>query len=196
MPGFFKRPDPEKNFFFNYIDHLKALSKQAEKLCSDFDKLSPTEKEELFWKTLNDRNLVLQPIRDAHDYMDEVMGATVLPAVALMAAAGALVASVWEGAQALAIHCGLMQNDHEAHADNALSCAIIAAAALTASVASFIKSWISMVSRLVATAEHGFAKQDAPRFYNEDKEPIVEAGREGFKGAVDFIANGINSLTK
>ncbi|MFJ1269520.1 hypothetical protein ACD661_13215 [Legionella lytica] len=197
MPGFFKRPDPQKSFFSNYIDHLHALVLQTGALWEDFNKLkSSEEKEDFVWNTLNNRNLLLHPIRDGHDYMDEVMGATVLPAVAFMTAAGALVASVWEGAQALAIHWGLMQNDHKDHADNALGYIITAAAALTISVVSFIKSWISMVSRLVATVEQGFAKQDAPRFYNEDKEPGVESLRDGAKGFVDGIADTVNNLFK
>ncbi|CAM4470392.1 MAG: hypothetical protein LEGION0403_FIIPPAGN_00297 [Legionella sp.] len=195
MPGFFKRPDPEKNFFSNYIDHLHALILHGGALWEEAKGLrTSVEQQNFIEKVFGDRNLILQPLRDGHDYMDEIMGATVLPTVALMTAAGALVTAVWEGAQALAIHWGLARNDHTDHARNALLFVLGAAAALTISVLSFIKSWISLVSRPIATIEQGFAKQDAPRFYNEDKDPVVEAARDGVKGLVDSAANALTSF--
>jgi 7-cyano-7-deazaguanine synthase in queuosine biosynthesis len=197
MPGFFKRPDPDKNFFYNYFDHLKALTKHSAELYEEFKKLKTSDAQiDFFEKELSNRNLILNPLRDAHDYMDEVMGATVLPAFGMLTAVGALVVAAWEGVQALAIHCGFAHNDREKHADEALSFFIAAAAAFTLSAMSFVKSWISLVSRPIATVEQGFAKQDTLRFYNEDKEPVVEAARKGMNEAIDGAASVLNSIFK
>lgn len=197
MPGFFKRPDPDKNFFYNYFDHLKALTKHSAELYEEFKKLKTADAQmDFFEKELSNRNLILNPLRDAHDYMDEVMGATVLPAFGMLSAVGALVVAAWEGVQALAIHCGLAHNDREKHADEALGFFIAAAAVFTLSAMSFVKSWISLVSRPIATVEQGFAKQDTLRFYNEDKEPVVEAARKGMNDAIDGAASVLNSIFK
>ncbi|MDR3503275.1 MAG: hypothetical protein P4L79_11925 [Legionella sp.] len=196
MPGFFKRPDPDKNFFYNYLDHLHALNKQSEALYAKFKQLNTTDEQLAFLENVfYERNLILQPLRDAHDYMDEVMGATVFPAVGMLTAIGSLIFAAWEGAQALAIHLGFASNDRIKHADKAFEFFIAAAITFTLSAVSFIKSLISLVSRPIATVEQGFAKQDTNRFYNEDKEPAVEAVKDGVKGVVDSAANVLNRFT-
>lgn len=195
MPGFFKRPDPEKNFFYNYFDHLNALGKGADALYHKFSELRTVDEQwDFLEKVLSDRNLILQPLRDGYDYMDEVIGATVLPTAGALTSLGLLVFAVWEVAQSLAINLGFARNDREAHADNALQYFLGAALVLAFSAMSFIKSCISLISRPIATAEHGFAKQDKDRFYNEDKEPAVEAAREGIKEAVDGAASVLNRM--
>ncbi|WP_133136668.1 hypothetical protein [Legionella rowbothamii] len=196
MPGFFKRPDPDKNFFYNYFDHLNALSKQSADLYVEFKELKTADAQiDFFEKELSKRNLILNPLRDAHDYMDEIMGATILPASGMLTAVGALIAAAWEGVQALAIHWGLANNDREKHADTALEYFVTAAAVFTLSAMSFVKSWISLVSRPIATVEQGFAKQDTPRFYNEDKEPVVEAGRQVMNNVIDGAASVLNRFS-
>lgn len=195
MPGFFKRPDPDKNFFQNYYDHLNALARQTAELCTKYKELKTERQiEEFMDKVISDRFLVLEPLRDGYDYMDEVLGATVLPVVALLGSVVAAVAAAWEGVHALAIHWGMADNDKVDHAANALNLCIASALALSLSVVSLLKSAISLISRPIATAEYGFAKQDTYRFYNEDKEPAVEFMREGVKDFVDSTASGLNRL--
>ncbi|STX41201.1 Uncharacterised protein [Legionella donaldsonii] len=195
MPGFFdrakqaivnkslgkKEPDAKQNPVENYVDHahfllIKSLQK-FDTLKEKYGKLEKDGTEASFYdllsfikKEANKHLTICEKLRDGHDYFDEVVGATAIPALGMIASTAALGMAIWEGAQALAIHAGFKEGtdkEKSAHLENAGTMLLASAAAFVGAVASFLKSAISLVTRPVVTAIEGFAAQDKDRFYDK-----------------------------
>lgn len=171
-----RKPDPKKNFFQNYDDHLSSLFvKLYESLpINDFEDLQNTmlnTPSEFLGQVSNEavKHLYLfDALRDGYDYFDEVVGATAIPLLTGLASLGLATAAIWEGMQALAIKLGLQQPDHERHLDKAAANILLAGVALVLSVATFMKSLISLVTRPLVTLIQGFKPQDVHRFTIDD----------------------------
>lgn len=173
MARFFTRqytPNPKKNFFQNYSDHLKYLN---EKFSRSWNKIVKAESvdEQLAligheaFKRLN----LFERLRDRYDYMDEIVGATAIPAMSLVASVAALAIAVWQSAQELALITGLAEeHDRKGHLALAGDALFVSAAAFVFAAASFLKSAISLVTRPVVTALEGYEKQDIKRFYDNN----------------------------
>ena len=164
-----KTPDPKKNFFENYSDHLDFLIMHFEQ---KFNKLRNFEDIGTALEYIGDEAIkrlkLFDQLRDGHDFFDEVVGATALPALGIIASIASLGTAIWESAQALAIKAGIARNDHEDHMDVAAGYLILSAASIILAIASFLKSAISIITRPIVTALTGFAEQDEDRFHNED----------------------------
>lgn len=177
-----KKPDSEQNPAENYVDHAHfLLIKSLQKFDVLKDKYTTLEKNGTeanfndllkFIKQEAKQHLtVCEKLRDGHDYFDEVVGATAIPALGMIASVAALGMAIWEGAQALAIHAGFKEGteaDKSKHLESAGTMLLASAAAFVGAVASFLKSAISLVTRPVVTAIEGFAPQDKDRFYDKD----------------------------
>lgn len=172
MPHFFantNKPDSKKNFFQNYADHLDFLHIKFKKKYEQFmDTETIEEKLSILGNEALERLKVFEQLRDGHDYFDEVVGATAIPLIGAIASVCSLAIAIWDAAQLLAIKAGFVEDDGINHADNALNHLLLSATALALSVASFVKSAISMITRPVVTAIRGFAEQDEDRFYHKD----------------------------
>lgn len=183
-----RKPDPKKNFFENYSDHLDMLEINFQKglksldYRSNFSDLMYTG----FFSLLDPKHLlILDALRDGHDYMDEFLGTTVVPIISLLASVASLGLAIYEGAQKLTIATGLQKDDHEDHGYHAVNYLAASGAALAVAVASFIKSLISLVSRPIVTMVQGWKPQDVNRFYNDSSlEAEVEKG-------IDSVLNGL-----
>jgi hypothetical protein len=185
MPKFFdnlllenrKKPDPEKNFFQNYSDHLDYLQLQFEKI---WERVSRTKNVNRQLNIISDEALkrlsIFERLRDGHDYMDEIIGATALPAMGMVVSIASLAVGLWEGIQALATSIGLAKKHGEDHRENAINALLLSATSLVLSIACFLKSAVSLITRPVITAVKGFAKQDIPRFHNEESVEGLIAG--------------------
>lgn len=172
MPEFFKKsktPNPKKNFFQNYADHLNYLEDEVKKA---WEKMQATKTWDEQLNLIGDEALkrlnIFEKLRDGHDYMDEVVGATALPAMGMILSIASFAAAAWEGAHALAIHFNLAKKDGEDHKENAGNLLLLSAASFVLSIASFLKSAISMITRPIITAISGYAKQDTVRFHNDE----------------------------
>ena len=179
MPAFknHKKPAQYKNFFQNYSDHLNSgESKLREKYPSineiDSPKSLINALSTVTMKSLSKEVLthlfIFDALRDGHDYFDEVMGATVVPLAAGIASICLTALAMWETAHALAITAGMAKDDGKPHGGHAIEFLLLAAAAALISVASFIKSAISLISRPIVTLINGANPQDTNRFANED----------------------------
>ncbi|KTD34368.1 hypothetical protein Lmor_1765 [Legionella moravica] len=164
-----KTPDPKKNFFENYSDHLDFMIIHFQQ---KFNKLKNINDLDVALDYIGDEAIkrlkMFDPLRDGHDYFDEVVGATGLPALGIIASIASLGTAIWESAQALAIEMGIKRNDREDHLDIAAGYLILSAAAIIIAIASFVKSAISLITRPLVTALSGYAEQDEDRFHNED----------------------------
>ncbi|MFT4060169.1 MAG: hypothetical protein QM652_11550 [Legionella sp.] len=157
---FFKnKPDPKKSFFQNYYDHLKHLEKELTKLWETEPKTINLIVDEAL-----KRMSLFERLRDRYDYMDEVVGATALPLMGMIASGGLLLASIWEGTQALAVHLNMVADHNDDHGYTAAALFVFSVGLAIASAATFLKSAISLVTRPVITALEGFAPQDKARF--------------------------------
>lgn len=172
MPKLFenrKKPSPKKNFFQNYSDHLDYLQLEFKKV---WEKLEATRSFEKQLDIISDEALkrlnIFERLRDGHDYMDEVIGATAIPAMGMVLSIASFAVAIWEGVQALAIHIGLAKKDSEDHKESAVNALLFSAASFVLSVASFLKSAVSLITRPIITAVKGFAEQDVDRFHNEE----------------------------
>ncbi|CEG57734.1 hypothetical protein [Legionella fallonii] len=172
MPKFFRvrrTPDPKKNFFQNYSDHFDYLQEKYEKV---WHKLVEKQNLEEQFNFLNKQALkrlsIFEKLRDGYDYFDEVVGATALPAIGLVSSIATLGLALWEGIRALVIKIGLVNNDGQEHHVKAQSALLLSAASFLLSIACFLKSTISLITRPIVTAIYGFEKQDKERFINED----------------------------
>ncbi len=184
MSGFFskrtfkdhKKPDSKKNFFQNYDDHLNSLSQELAKTfpIADFSQLHSIAIDHpnaLLNKVCNEtlKHLYLfDALRDGYDYCDEVVGATAIPALAVLASVGLAAAALWEGIQALAIKMGLKKRDHHNHLEAAAANILLAGTAFVLSIVSFMKSVISLFTRPLVTLINGFKPQDINRFSIDD----------------------------
>ncbi|WP_367607394.1 hypothetical protein [Legionella sp. W05-934-2] len=167
-----KKPDLKKNFFENYSDHLESLKfkfldtlKQNVENGNDLSDVMFTGSALL----LDPKHLlILDALRDGHDYLDEVVGATVVPIVGALASLAAFGLGIYEGAQSLAIQSGLVKDDKKDHGNKAINYLAASGLALVVSVVSLIKSVLSLVTRPIITLMQGWKPQDTVRFYNEN----------------------------
>lgn len=111
---------------------------------------------------------IFEALRDGYDYFDEVVGATAIPALAGLACLGLAASAIWEGIQELAIKIGLQNNDHDKHLEKAAANLLLAGTAFVISIASFIKSAISLFTRPIVTSINGYKPQNINRFTIED----------------------------
>ena len=172
MPSFFRgqrTPDSKKTFFQNYSDHLDYLQKKYEKR---WNKLVEQESIGERFNFLSEQALkrisIFERLRDGYDYFDEVVGATAFPAISLVASIAGIGIALWEGIRALIIKIGLTNPDGEDHQANAGFALFTSTTAFLASIASFLKSVISLITRPIVTSIYGFETQDKERFINED----------------------------
>ncbi|RUR13058.1 hypothetical protein [Legionella sp. km772] len=184
MPNFFSKrtfknqpkPDPKKNFFQNYDDHLNSLFVKLYKTFpinnwEELQHLAISRPYSLLGQVSNEaiKHLYLfDALYDGYDYFDEVVGATALPALAGLASLGLTAAAIWEAIQALAIKFGFQQCDQEKHLDKATANLLLAGTAFVLSVASYIKSMISLFTRPLVTLINGFKPQNVDRFTIDD----------------------------
>lgn len=166
------KPNKRKSFFENYSDHAKYLLIDGIERIKSTNPRSPEDAlvagvNELF--TLK-RLTTFDALRDGYDYFDEVVGATAVPLIGLGISIGTLGLSIWEGAQALAIKMGMMNNDYNNHGDVALASLLVSATSFVVAAASFVKSIISLVTRPIVTAIQGWKEQPSSekRFYDEE----------------------------
>ena len=187
MAGFFsnrtftnhKKPDANKNFFQNYDDHLNNSADRLYKAFpinnfSDLQKIAIKNPNALL-NQICDETLkhlyIFDALRDSHDYCDELVGATALPALAALAALGLAAATIWEAVQALAIKFGIHRQDQEPHLSNAGANLLLAGTAFVLSVASYMKSMLSLFTRPLITLINGYKPQNIDRFtVDESKE--------------------------
>lgn len=162
-------PDPKKNFFENYSDHLDFLIQKFEQKFQQMQQMnSAMDMLRFIGKEALRRLSMFEQLRDRYDYFDEVVGATAMPALGLITSIASIGAALWEGTLTLAIKTGLKRNDYEDHLTNAGDFLLISVASILLSIASFLKSVISLVTRPIVTALQGYAEQDEDRFHNED----------------------------
>lgn len=175
MPHFFanpsksSKPDLKNNFFQNYADHLEFLhQKFKDKYDGFMGEKTVDMKLAILKNEALERLSIFEKIRDGHDYFDEVVGATAIPAMGAIVSLCSLAMAIWDAGQALAIKAGFVKDDEINHKDNAIDHLLLSAAALALSVASFVKSMIALVTRPIVTAIQGFAEQDEDRFHHSD----------------------------
>lgn len=172
-----KKPDPRKNFFQNYDDHINSIIGQLAQAFpirdfSDLQKIAIKNPTDLLNQACNEtlKHLYLfDALRDGYDYCDELVGATALPALVGLASLGLAASAIWECMQALAIKLSLQRQDHDKHLDKAAANLLLAGTAFVFSVVSFMKSVISLFTRpLVTLINKGFKPQDVNRFTIDD----------------------------
>lgn len=164
--AFFSKPDPKKNFFQNYSDHIDYLMSQLQEVGTAINNAqSMTEALNIINDEATKRMNMMESLRDGYDYMDEFVGATAIPTMGLIASLAMLGLAVWEGAQTLAAR--VRREETTEHTNTAVENLFFSALLFTASIATLLKSIVSMVSRPVVTAIKGFAEQNTPRFERE-----------------------------
>ena len=160
-----KKPSIDKNFFQNYSDHLDYIYSIFQEKSSEFNSLSSTPELLHFIKdTALERLKMFEQLRDAYDYTDEILGATALPALGMLASIATLACCVWETMKGIMISFGWRNDDYTSHSRKACEHLMLAVAAFTLACASFLKSAISLVTRPIVTAVQGFAPQNKERF--------------------------------
>lgn len=171
MPNFFhaqKTPDSKKNFFQNYSDHMDYLQKYYYEGWLKYRNIRTLEEKlDFIEKHALQRLTVFERLRDAHDYFDEVVGATALPALGLLVSVASLGLALWEGVKLLAAFAGLGHVSAKEYKENVIEALIISAATFLLSITSFLKSAVSIISRPVITCIKGYEKQDKDRFLVE-----------------------------
>lgn len=161
MTFFSKKKHPQKNktFFQNYADHVRLMEEEGrEKIntVTNFQNLG--EAVNYLTNDALSRLKIFDSLRDGHDYFDEVIGATALPLAGGLASLGLVTLGVLDLANK---YLGSQTSQQES---KALTYFMLATAAFVLSVACFIKSAISLLSRPLATGINGFQEQDVNRF--------------------------------
>ena len=169
-----KKPSKDKTCFGNYLDHVNYVAHATEDKINRLADLFRHNDESFFDGILQEvsshMNMFVS-LKDGHDYMDEIMGATVLP-VASVGVAIVATGYAFSCLCAVALTaCGVLERDnykYQENKDKALILLITALALAIVSLVSFVKSALSLVTRPVVTAFQGWAPQDVERFRNED----------------------------
>ena|SRR3990167_1947241 len=160
-----KKPSKNKNFFQNYADHIDYLNKVFHDKYDTYRTLNSDQKIlNLIKDTALARLNIFEQLRDAHDYTDEIIGASVIPALSMIASIATLALSIWETTKSLMIYLRWRQDDYDNHLNNAGKFLMSAVAAFLLAAISFLKSAISLIIRPIITAIRGFAPQDKERF--------------------------------
>ncbi|KTC64798.1 Uncharacterised protein (plasmid) [Legionella adelaidensis] len=163
-------PDAEKSFQENYGDHLQWIQKKVEHKYFRFWKLnSHSERLSLILNELALINKADKPLIDEYDYLDELMGATLIPFFSALNTAVFIVAATFECAQALAIQTSQMKDDQDNHLNTAMGYLILAGASLLLTVVSALKACVSLVTRPMLTIWSGYQLNESGRFINYSK---------------------------
>ncbi|MCL9685480.1 hypothetical protein [Legionella maioricensis] len=172
MPRFFpghKKPDRNKNFFQNYSDHLNYLQDKYAEAWEEFkNQATFDQKLDFIGEQALERLNLFEKLRDGHDYFDEVVGATALPALGLVISIATLGMALWEGIQALVIRTGIARGSIQEHQEGAKQDLLVSGVAFLGAIASFLKSAVSLITRPVITAIRGFEEQNIDRFITDD----------------------------
>lgn len=184
------KPDPNKNFIENYKDHVLCLTKKfddrweqgltatgcklLERKSLRFNFFRETRGMPRSFRGFNREHLIadevlshwtlFQPLRDGHDYVDELMGATVVPALFCPLAVYQAGYSFMTGLAFLMVQSGLMHDYYQSYGTKAINDLFTAGIFFLGAGASLAKSTISLVTRPMATALLGFEASDIERF--------------------------------
>ena len=164
------KPDSGRSFFKNYYDHYKHTDEKLERLFGQ-------SASEPFLSALIDELpnyiKVVDPLIDVYDYMDEIMGATIIPiALGAIGPVVCILGSVYEIALGLATLTGLVKKNEEddeeksGHIMNAIAYLGLAILAILAAAVSLLKSAVSLFTRPISTLIRGFKQNDDDRFYD------------------------------
>jgi hypothetical protein len=166
------KPDPKKNTISNYDDHMICRGVKFERKIKELNRLLQSGDIEGELSIANQEVLArinfLDPLIDKYDYFDEIFGATGMPLLTGLAALGAAGYGLIQGAQSLSIGLGLIQDDGEHHAKQALGYFCVAAIALVATIVGAITHGLSLLTRPIATAIEGWKESDENRFLVEN----------------------------
>jgi len=172
---FFKKPNPKKNCFQNYGDHLGHHVHQAKQIWHDVhgpNTFSVLAKES--WKRIK----VFQALRDGHDWVDELGGAIFGTTLATLAAFATLALAIWEACVGLTMRMGMIKNDGGSHFQKAGKNLLCSIAAYVLSVVIYIKSAVSLITRPLVTLITGYKPQDIERFSDNSKHARVSRNEE------------------
>lgn len=111
---------------------------------------------------------IFDALRDSYDYADDIAGAVLVDWLGSALVFGCVAEAVWNGAHMLAIKARLVEDDAKEHGVSAVLFLLAAAAIFVIASLISMKSVISLISRPLVTAIHGFKPQDTPRFYDQD----------------------------
>lgn len=158
-----KKPDPKKNAIENYIDHAQYVFRKYKELEKELRSAKSMDKaSDLMYNTAIKRLNFFQPLRDGHDYTDEVLGVLSTPVV-LLASLTFLMKSIYHKLSAVFIN-GNSRSDNDESIENLYNACL----GLIVGICNYLISAPSLITRPIATAIYGFAKQDTNRFYVED----------------------------
>ncbi len=173
---FFKKPNPKKNCFQNYGDHLGYHVHQAKQIWHDVhgpNTFSVLAKES--WKRVK----VFQALRDGHDWVDELGGAIFGTTLASLAACATLALAIWEACVGLTMRMGMVKNDGGNHFQKAGKNLLCSIAAYVISVFIYIKSVVSLITRPIVTLIKGYKPQDIERFSDNSGRASMPCDEEG-----------------
>lgn len=160
--------NPNKSFLQNYDDHLNFLLKEFN---DRFAKWSDKDPFEFLNDELSLHMHMSERLRDGYDLFDEVVGATVVPALTGLVALTTAGMAIFEGVQDLAIHMQWMKAKDKTQIYSEFDASdylAFAAISLTIAIVSFAKSALSLFTRPIITAIDGWEKQNKDRFYIEN----------------------------
>ena len=164
-----KAPNKNYSIFKNFNHHLHYITGKYVDQYSAFKTATDAEKEKIFNNEIESQLTMFKPLKDGYDYMDEMMGATVVPLLAGVAAVACLVAATCYGLSELAVRAGVVRGQKGDNGNKALDALFYAAVSVLIAVSSFLKSAVSLFTRPFVTLYEGWDKnQDEVRFYDMD----------------------------
>lgn len=155
-----------KNFFQNYFDHMNVLAQHSN---NAFEAFKTNENIGYILNGMVARLDPFEPLCDAHDFLDEVIGIVVRPIISISFAfyyAGAAIAEI---VNALVNKEENSEDVNPKHSIKAKNNATVALYYALFSIAAFVKSVISIITRPLVTAIKGFEEREEDnRFHNDD----------------------------
>jgi hypothetical protein len=157
-------PDSRYSFWKNYIAHIEYLSLPEDQ--------SPrkTRIPEFVLHPL----VAFKPFRDAHDFTDVLLGATVTAILGVGTTIAFLFSTINGLINTLGDAITFSMSSEINYCGQILDPIVVGLTLLIISIALAIHSMFSLLTRAIATAVMGFAPQDTPRFYYEEKDILTE----------------------
>ena len=170
-----KTPNKNLNFIQNYFNHLKAVDSKLGKEIKYLSGKRTFRQEiqrDVLGREKSGSDVLLghinafDPLKDGHDYMDNIMGATVGTLIGAAVSIIFLASGLYEGIMSL-VTSGAEPAKHYDNMQVSLSASLLTAAV---TLINFANSFVSVFTRPVITAINGWDKSKEDRFRDEFSE--------------------------
>jgi hypothetical protein len=176
MPTYYKekKPRPSLSFPENYAAHARYLEGHGNELYGRFWSIPTLPSRFCFLgNQLKERISCFVPLKDGHDYLDELVSATFVPLFCEMNTLLFVGVGLWEFLKSCLMTIRIMERDQESHFSHAMSYFMLAFGSIVYAKLAVVNSLIGLLLRPIITLCTGYSAQNKDRFFYHEQIPAV-----------------------